>query len=177
MARRIASLHDPKVDGIRGKKRVGSADLDYLADLMLRGAISSDEAEALVHNKPVVFRGRTGSARRDYTIREEDNVVRLDGKGETRKGDLTYSVLDDLDGKAVLVDELFVQPGERGKGCGTLLMDYIEGKAASRGFASAMAEVDRHNEDALRFFEARGYMEVGSTNTGDVDRLVLRKPL
>lgn len=52
---------------------------------------------------------------------------------------------------------LSVAPGERGRGVGTALFDAVDAELARRGIDDVQFGVDRDNDDAIRFYERRGY--------------------
>lgn len=83
-----------------------------------------------------------------------------------------------------------VFPFFRRTGLGSRLMDAAEGLLASRGYTTAMVEVDISNDGARRLYERRGYAVVdtvfpeievshqdGTRETIRAHRLVMHKPL
>jgi ribosomal protein S18 acetylase RimI-like enzyme len=84
-----------------------------------------------------------------YLVVEEDGRVRgTAGGGVTAPG----------------VGELFViylDPAERGRGLGTLLLDRIIEQVAGAGAAELWASVVVDNEKGLPFYRARGFEQIG----------------
>lgn len=68
------------------------------------------------------------------------------------------------DGPVGLLDELYVEPGSRDNGCGTLLLRGAEQVVRDRGGDVLEINVDAYDTDARRFYERHGYRnsEVGS---------------
>jgi [ribosomal protein S18]-alanine N-acetyltransferase len=109
-----------------------------------------------------------GRPRREY-------VVLDDGAGI-----LGYAGLDH-GGDVCDVMTVAVAPRAQGLGLGRRLLDELEVRAAARGAASVMLEVRADNEPARRLYERVGYAVVATRRRyyqpGDVDALVMRKPL
>lgn len=64
------------------------------------------------------------------------------------------------DGPAVLLDELYVVPHERGHGIGTQLLRAVEAELLRRGGDALEINVDGEDTDARRFYERHGYRNV-----------------
>lgn len=87
-------------------------------------------------------------------------------------GDATGFVLVTLrpspyyDGPVAVVDELYVVPARRGQGTGTALMDRLVGDLRGRACGEIQINVDSDDRDAIRFYEARGFVnrEPGSAD-------------
>jgi ribosomal protein S18 acetylase RimI-like enzyme len=62
---------------------------------------------------------------------------------------------------AAVVWAVRAQPGRRGQGIGTALMDAAEAAAAALGFAAVEVGVEKSNERARRFYQRRGYEPAG----------------
>jgi GNAT superfamily N-acetyltransferase len=62
-----------------------------------------------------------------------------------------------FDGPVVLVDELYVAPGSRGRGLGSALMVAVESLTRERGGELIEIAVDGADADAHRFYERHGY--------------------
>lgn len=60
-------------------------------------------------------------------------------------------------GLVCLLDELYVAPGMRGRGCGSALLKAAESAARERGAEVIEVNVDGEDVDARRFYERHGY--------------------
>jgi ribosomal protein S18 acetylase RimI-like enzyme len=58
------------------------------------------------------------------------------------------------------IESLHLDPEEKRKGYGSLLMDKAERLVAGNGFAAATLDVLKDNTDAILFYKARGYTVV-----------------
>jgi ribosomal protein S18 acetylase RimI-like enzyme len=63
------------------------------------------------------------------------------------------------EGKTVMLHQLFVRPGQQGRGIGGLLLDEIE--AAFPDADKVRLEVEEANASALAFYLAQGFSQVG----------------
>jgi GNAT superfamily N-acetyltransferase len=132
-------------------------------------------------------RGPVGPYRCAHGLREDCHTGRraphlrdlLDGV----RGDVPRSVAGIT---APGVGELFViylDPAERGRGLGTLLLDRVAGQVVSGGAREMWVSVTPGNERGLPFYRARGFEVVdkvkayGSRPDDDIWSLRLRKPL
>jgi GNAT superfamily N-acetyltransferase len=61
------------------------------------------------------------------------------------------------DGPVALLDELYVTPGLRGQGIGSLLLEAAETETRRRGGELLEINVDGVDHDARRFYERHGY--------------------
>ena len=86
----------------------------------------------------------------------------------------------DAGGKSVMLHQLYVRPGFQGRGIGGMLLDEI-----IESFHDAeriRLEVEEANAQAVQFYLAQGFAEVGRTaNCGaaqsDIPALIFEKPL
>jgi ribosomal protein S18 acetylase RimI-like enzyme len=88
------------------------------------------------------------------------------------------STLDD--GKTVMLHQLYVKPGQQGRGVGGLLLDEIE--AAFPDADKVRLEVEEANAKAVAFYLAQGFSQVGRTaNCGKeqsgIPALVYERPI
>jgi GNAT superfamily N-acetyltransferase len=60
-------------------------------------------------------------------------------------------------GPVALLDELYVVPGSRGEGLGSLLLEAVEDHVGERGAELVEINVDGEDVDARRFYEHHGY--------------------
>lgn len=58
------------------------------------------------------------------------------------------------------IESIHLDPGEKRKGYGSLLMDKGEQLVADNGFRTASLDVIKDNTNAIAFYEARGYRRV-----------------
>lgn len=78
---------------------------------------------------------------------------------------------------------LYLDPDERGRGLGTLLLDRVTGQLRQAGATEMWVAVTPGNERALPFYDARGFRPVetvrayGSRDTDGVVSLRMRRPL
>ncbi|MGH3051072.1 MAG: GNAT family N-acetyltransferase [Gaiellaceae bacterium] len=64
-----------------------------------------------------------------------------------------------FDGPVALLDELYVAPGERGRGIGTRLLHAAEAGCRGRGVRLLEINVDGEDTGARRFYERHGYSD------------------
>lgn len=98
--------------------------------------------------------------------------------GEAIAGLAFASTLDD--GKTVMLHQLYVRPGQQGRGIGGLLMDEIE--AAFPVAGRLRLEVEEANAKAIAFYTAQGFSQVGRTaNCGKdqsgIPALIYERPI
>ena len=65
--------------------------------------------------------------------------------------------------RLAVVSRFFVAPGARGRGIGSALMRTAEDHAAERDLRLVLDVAD-HNDDAIRFYERRGWKRVGTAS-------------
>lgn len=63
----------------------------------------------------------------------------------------------ELGGNDAFIDEVFVLPEFRGRGCGSRLLETAGLAARDLGVRAVHLEVDRHNEAAQRLYRSFGY--------------------
>jgi ribosomal protein S18 acetylase RimI-like enzyme len=91
-------------------------------------------------------------------------LVADDGKAIAGMAFATY----DEETKSVMLRQLYVWPGEQGRGIGGLLLDEIEG--CFPGAETVRLEVQAANAKAVAFYVAQGFTKVGETaNCGQPD--------
>ena len=109
-----------------------------------------------------------GRPRRDY-------VVLDDGAGVVGYAGLDHG------GDVADVMTVAVARRAQGAGVGRRLLDELEARAAGRGAASVMLEVRADNTAARALYERTGFVVLNTRQRyyqpGDVDALVMRKPL
>ncbi len=109
-----------------------------------------------------------GRPRRDY-------VVLDDGAGVVGYAGLDHG------GDVADVMTVAVARRAQGAGVGRRLLDELEARAAGRGAASVMLEVRADNTAARALYERTGFVVLHTRQRyyqpGDVDALVMRKPL
>ena len=64
-------------------------------------------------------------------------------------------------GTAAYIQTIEVLPERRGHGVGSELLSRIEGSARAAGVQAIWLHVDAENADAIRLYEARGYLREG----------------
>ncbi|WP_144717422.1 GNAT family N-acetyltransferase [Agrococcus jejuensis] len=69
-------------------------------------------------------------------------------------------------GTVALLDELYVEPGARGRGIGARVLALVVEEAAGRGATELEVEVDEPDVDAQRFYEREG-LPLADAETGD----------
>jgi len=77
-------------------------------------------------------------------------------------GFVTFSKQTDRYAKAMsrgLIENLYVQPGRRGEGIGSALLEAAQERLAEKGVAVVSLEVMATNEEARRFYRRHGYGE------------------
>lgn len=72
-------------------------------------------------------------------------------------GQIVGSVLGGFDGRRAMVYHLAVEPDNRQNGIGSLLMEELESRLRSKGCIRYYLLVTLDNEEAIRFYEDRGW--------------------
>ena len=78
---------------------------------------------------------------------------------------------------------IYLEPGERGRGLGTLLLDRITEQVRARGATEMWVAVVEGNDLAVPFYQARGFVlegrrrAYGSTEEENAWSLLLRRPV
>jgi len=62
-------------------------------------------------------------------------------------------------GKLAFVDDLFIKKDFRGKGMGSLAMDFIEREARNIGLHMLHLEVEPHNLNAVKLYDGKGFVK------------------
>jgi len=63
------------------------------------------------------------------------------------------------DGPVALLDELYVEPGRRGRGLGAAMIRLLIADAREAGVSAIEINVDASDVDAQRFYERHGYVD------------------
>jgi ribosomal protein S18 acetylase RimI-like enzyme len=74
-----------------------------------------------------------------------------------KNGKLVGAVLGGYDGRRGMMYHLAVDPAHRRQGIGEALMEELERRLLEKGCIRYYLLVTKDNEDALRFYEARGW--------------------
>ncbi len=132
--------------------RAGLEDLDVLADLAgqyhaFDGIASSREARVAA----------LGPLLADDSL----GAVFLSGDRDRTTGYIAvcfgYSI--ELGGREAFVDELFVEPGFRGRGLGHALVDHAASFLKGKGIAAMTLEVAHANPRGAAFYEKAGFVK------------------
>ncbi len=134
-------------------------------------ALAALERDLFAHDawaEPTWWAELAGRPRREYLVLTDADGV------------LGYAGLDH-GGDVADVMTIAVAPRAQGHGFGRLLLDELEQRARSRGAAHVILEVRADNLAALGLYERSGYAVLSTRRRyyqpGDVDALVMRKPL
>lgn len=113
----------------------------------------------------------TGALRPRLTCPNSEFLVADDGK---EIGGMAFAVAED-GGATVVLRQLYVLPGQQGRGIGGLLLDeVIESFPEGR---LIRLEVESANGRAIAFFEEQGFVATGGVPHGDAGMLVMERPL
>lgn len=94
------------------------------------------------------------------TAPRSEFLVADDGK---MIGGVAFAQADET-GEAVTLRQLYVRPGQQGRGVGGSLLDEIEDSfPEAKRFT---LEVEEANAKAVRFYQSRGYVDTGMSTTG-----------
>ncbi len=74
-----------------------------------------------------------------------------------RDGQIIGAVLGGFDGRRGMMYHLAVSPGERSQGLGAALMDELERRLVDRGCIRYYLLVTPDNQNAIHFYETRGW--------------------
>jgi [ribosomal protein S18]-alanine N-acetyltransferase len=134
-------------------------------------ALAALERDLFAHDawaEPTWWAELAGRPRREYLVLTDSHGV------------LGYAGLDH-GGEVADVMTIAVAPRAQGRGFGRLLLDELEQRASIRGAANVILEVRADNLAALRLYERSGYAVLSTRRRyyqpGDIDALVMRKPL
>jgi GNAT superfamily N-acetyltransferase len=97
------------------------------------------------------------AARLEHLLSSGDVVAILAGDPSVGVALLTLRPNVWFGGPVALLDELYVVPGERGRGIGTALLKASEEECRRRGSELLEINVDGEDADARRFYERHGY--------------------
>ena len=86
---------------------------------------------------------------RIFVARESGSIVGM--------VNLLFTVSTAEGGLVVLLEDLVVRPGHRGKGAGSALLRHAIDFAEANGFARITLLTDRVNEQAMRFYARHGF--------------------
>ena len=115
------------------------------------------------------------AARLGWLLAREDVVLGLCGPAEAPTG-LALAVLRTTsfaDGRAALLEELYVAPEYRGEGLGSALLALVVDEARRRGAELLEVPVDEGDTDARRFYERHGCSNRASPHVpGDEERML-----
>ncbi len=75
-------------------------------------------------------------------------------------GKLVGAVLGGFDGRRGMMYHLAVDPAHRGRGIGEALMEELERRLKEKGCIRYYLLVTKDNSDAVRFYEARGWVQL-----------------
>lgn len=132
-------------------RRAGASDLSTLVRLL--GQLFSIEAD---------FRPDPGRQRAGLALMlddEERRAVLVAERATEVVGMVTAQLVVSTSegGLSALVEDMFVEPGERGRGVGRALLREIEAWAGARGASRLQLLADRENTPALAFYDRMGW--------------------
>lgn len=78
---------------------------------------------------------------------------------------LTWGFTVELGGRFVLIDELYLRPSHRGRGWGSITLDFIGDRALHHRCVAVQLEVERHNTHARALYERCGFQPHASRTT------------
>ncbi len=159
------------------KNSLTGKDLESLADLMLAGKITGATAGDIIDGKPVKLGDFSRASKPKYSVSFEEGESTLTAKKRNGDlvGDMQFSFLGGGANKTLIVNEVYVQPGEKNKGYGLALMDAAERIARREDAEKMLLEVDKANPNAISFYEGFGFREVHAVNSTDIDRIWMVK--
>ena len=70
---------------------------------------------------------------------------------------LCYTMSVEFGGIVVILDDLYLRPGFRGRGVGRRVIEWVERRAAGKGAVQVFLEVESANERAFRFYRRHGW--------------------
>lgn len=126
-----------------GVRRAGKGDLDAVADVWHESASRMDAAVAAMPSREALRRRIDSELRSEWAL----YVALRDGR--------VVGMLALKPGAAVL-DQIFVAPGEQGRGVGRALLDEAK-RLMAGGFTLRMDSAN----DKARFYEAQGLTRLG----------------
>lgn len=70
---------------------------------------------------------------------------------------MTWGFTVELGGPFVLIDELYIGPGYRGRGWGRAALAFVAARARQGGFRAVQLEVEHHNTHAEALYQRAGF--------------------
>ena len=130
-------------------------------DILIRPAAPGDAASIV---RLIQQLGPGSDLTEEYVLlylSDTDRGILLAQRGEQILGLLSFSVRADLyhAGNSVLIEELVVEEGNRGKGVGSGLMNALLEKLPGLGCRELCLAVMPENEAAVRFYKRHGLVE------------------
>jgi ribosomal protein S18 acetylase RimI-like enzyme len=81
------------------------------------------------------------------------------------EGKIVGTVIGGFDGRRGLIYHLAVEPGQREHGIGGLLMEEVERRLQAKGCVRSYLLVTTENEQAMHFYEKRGWSRMDTVVT------------
>ena len=117
--------------------------------------------------------GRPGPMSEDYAQVIRDHEVTLAESGEAILGVLVLAVTD----SGFTIENVAVDPAERGRGLGRILLELAEAEARRAGFDSIHLYTHERMAENLALYERIGYVEYGRRPIGEAWLVLMRKRL
>ena len=117
--------------------------------------------------------GRPGPMSEDYAQVIRDHEVTLAESGEAILGVLVLAVTD----FGFTIENVAVDPAERGRGLGRILLELAEAEARRAGFDSIHLYTHERMAENLALYERIGYVEYGRRPIGEAWLVLMRKRL
>lgn len=94
-----------------------------------------------------------------------------------RNGEVVGFVVHYPRGGHLHIDDLAVSPDAQGQGVGKQLLRHAELRARERGLNAVELYTNAKMREALSFYPARGFVEIGRRREAGFDRVYFRKDL
>ena len=126
------------------------------------GVDDADEVARLLHDFNNEFAAPSPgasvlAARLRRLLAHDSTVVVLAGRPAVAVALVTFRSNVWYDGPVALLDELYVEPGLRGRGIGAEVMDLVLAMCRERGVELVEVNVDEGDVDAQRFYDRLGF--------------------
>ncbi len=117
--------------------------------------------------------GRPGPMAEDYARVIRDHEVILAESGEAIVGVLVLAVTD----AGFTIENVAVDPADRGRGLGRILLELAEAEARRAGFDSIHLYTHERMVENLALYRRIGYLEYGRRPIGGASLVLMRKRL
>ena len=136
-------------------ERASPDDIEAVADMWVRLARDQRRYDSYVYAD-----ANRETMRETLAAHQVNDGLLVAREGDSVVGFASFSIERgslDLDADRGLLSNIYVEPGARGQGLGTALLEAAEDELAAQGAEVVVLEVMARNEAARRFYDRHGY--------------------